>query len=843
MFSIKNKVRIRKYILSKTTGIMAAVVALVVACAGVIPRVFAVATDYSLTGGNIELQSDPEEAPFALIEFKTETGGDFYGFQGTFSPTEIKANNSDPTYFTLSALIPAGDVDPDENNPEDGKVVWLDSSYKKAMHVNANEAVWTAKYDIAENVPDGEYSFKLSEITVIGGASGYDGDDIAELTATVTISHESAEPAGKKNQVMYFERPEMDVEYGDAAFVNKFTHEQGDGAVTFSSSDTNVAEVNATTGEVTIKNVGEVTITASATETEDYNATTASFKLTVKKKSISITGVSVQNKEYDGTRETAAGDVTFDNVTLVEDTDYEIVSATFADANAGKDKTVVVVVQLKGTAADHYQLANNSFNAKAEIEQLALEENRITLNATSFAYNGTKIVPGVTVTAPTSGGITTLISGTDYTETPGENTNVGEGSITVAGIGNYKGEFTKTFTITPYTLTAVNINLEYSEVRVDGTEKRPAVTVKIGDYTVPASDCTVTYANNKEVSTVTSKAEVTVTPTSSNFVSNPVTVSFSIIDKEELSITGIANNQMIGFTGKAVELAGALTIGANDDNIKASDIKVTWYDENSTEIAQPVNVGTYTVRYSYEGANYVGNLVVNFTIVKADSGVPADLPIDLVVPVGTKLGELDYKATGFAWTDVDAVITAGDNMYTATYTRNNDTANYNTTTIQLNIFGLDEEISFDVIEGAAQEYVEEVSTEARFRIDADYALFETGGRVYVDGELLSSDKYTSESGSTIITLAQSYVYGLGSGTHTLAVLFNNGGSATTSFTVAENPAKESATVAGAPDTGAFTGRIGGIVAGIIMMPMIAGAVWIMIKVYKKFNTKKIDFKK
>ncbi len=72
-----------------------------------------------------------------------------------------------------------------------------------------------------------------------------------------------------------------------------------------------------------------------------------------------------------------------------------------------------------------------------------------------------------------------------------------------------------------------------------------------------------------------------------------------------------------------------------------------------------------------------------------------------------------------------------------------------------------------------------------FRINADYSLFENGGKVYVDDTLVSSDNYTSKSGSTIIELNKSFVDSLSVGEHLLKVVFNNGGEAATKFTIAK----------------------------------------------------------
>ena len=93
-----------------------------------------------------------------------------------------------------------------------------------------------------------------------------------------------------------------------------------------------------------------------------------------------------------------------------------------------------------------------------------------------------------------------------------------------------------------------------------------------------------------------------------------------------------------------------------------------------------------------------------------------------------------------------------------------------------------EKIEYKVIEGAEQTYTIKEDTEARFRIDADYSLF--NNKVYVDNVLVDSSNYTSKSGSTIIVLNKDYVDTLAVGEHTLKVAFADGGEAETTFTIA-----------------------------------------------------------
>lgn len=86
-----------------------------------------------------------------------------------------------------------------------------------------------------------------------------------------------------------------------------------------------------------------------------------------------------------------------------------------------------------------------------------------------------------------------------------------------------------------------------------------------------------------------------------------------------------------------------------------------------------------------------------------------------------------------------------------------------------------------------------------FRINADYSLFENGGKVYVDGT--ETTEYTSKSGSTIITLNKDYVNLLSVGEHTLKVAFNNGGEATTKFTIAKAEETKTEESTNNPQTG------------------------------------------
>ena len=109
-------------------------------------------------------------------------------------------------------------------------------------------------------------------------------------------------------QTLTFTSDTVSKTYGDDAFKIAAAHTTGDGAVTYESSDTDVATVDGSTGEVTICGVGTTTITATAALKDYYLQATASYTLTVSKRAVtvSITG-NTDTAVYDGSAHTVSG--------------------------------------------------------------------------------------------------------------------------------------------------------------------------------------------------------------------------------------------------------------------------------------------------------------------------------------------------------------------------------------------------------------------------------------------------------------------------------------------------------------------------------------------------------
>ena len=99
----------------------------------------------------------------------------------------------------------------------------------------------------------------------------------------------------KKNDaaISYATASITDKSYGDANFTNTLTN-TGDGTVTYASNDVTVATVDTNTGEVTILKPGTTTITATAANSanSDYATATATYTLTVGKKTVTLSPAS-----------------------------------------------------------------------------------------------------------------------------------------------------------------------------------------------------------------------------------------------------------------------------------------------------------------------------------------------------------------------------------------------------------------------------------------------------------------------------------------------------------------------------------------------------------------------
>ena len=153
------------------------------------------------------------------------------------------------------------------------------------LYVAMAPATNAAAFKFEATVGDFTYTYEKSGVTL--EASTYYQSPI-----TMTISKKAGE--------ISFATTSISKTFGDEPFINEPTI-TGDGTVTYSSSDTKVAEVNATTGEVTIKGDGEAIITATVSDGPTYTYATneASYTLGVGTATMTVTAEGYSGT-YDG---------------------------------------------------------------------------------------------------------------------------------------------------------------------------------------------------------------------------------------------------------------------------------------------------------------------------------------------------------------------------------------------------------------------------------------------------------------------------------------------------------------------------------------------------------------
>lgn len=185
------------------------------------------------------------------------------------------------------------------------KMTFTKRSGEISFSKSADSQTWSATaadntYQLAATVTgDGTVTYSVNDDNTCGATIDAATGVVTFLTAgTVTVSATVADSetytyatntasytltVNKAAGSISYTTTSVEKKYGDTAFTNELTIE-GDGTVSYESSDTKVAEVDPSTGEVTIKGTGSVTITATVADGTNYTYSPnhAEYTLTVK---------------------------------------------------------------------------------------------------------------------------------------------------------------------------------------------------------------------------------------------------------------------------------------------------------------------------------------------------------------------------------------------------------------------------------------------------------------------------------------------------------------------------------------------------------------------------------
>ena len=510
----------------------------------------------------------------------------------------------------------------------------------------------------------------------------------------------------------------------------------------------------ATEGDV-VMTVTAVKVDLGGDGTPEWKETSKDFTVhVVNKTDVNISGLS--NNEtftYDGTPKKPTGTISV-NAGTVNVSDLEVkyqgtgttsYNSATAPTNAG---TYTVTYKVPDTNTNY----TGTFSVAFTIKKAQLE--KVTLVKDTFKYTGSDITP-------TLNNVNSNIEVTGDTKAK----NVSNNAITakIKDKTNYEwkdglnGDLTINWSITqatpdytvPTGLTSVKGKVLADVVLPTGfTWNAPATVLTVGKTKYKATFTPVDTTNYKTITDI--DIEVNVKNTFDVITSVPGgngTITPSKIDVME------GSKVKITFTPNTGYMIDKVLVNGIEKNATGNEIEITVDEEKTVEVSYKKIPFTITVE-EVTGATVNPNGLV--TVSYGDNK-------DFTITANT-----GYKLVKVLVNDVEKAL-------------DGNTLKLKNITSNMKIKVVVEKIEYKVIEGAEQTYTITEDTEARFRIDADYSLF--NNKVYVDNVLVDSSNYTSKSGSTIIVLNKDYVDTLAIGEHTLKVAFADGGEAETTFTI------------------------------------------------------------
>jgi hypothetical protein len=533
-----------------------------------------------------------------------------------------------------------------------------------------------------------------------------------------------------------------------------FTTKSGDALTYDATNEEYVA--GATEGDV-VMTVTAVKVDLGGDGTPEWKETSKDFTIhVVNKTDVNISGLS--NNEtftYDGNPKMPTGTISV-NAGTVNVSDLEVkyqgtgttsYNSATAPTNAG---TYTVTYKVPDTNTNY----TGTFSVAFTIKKAQLD--KVTIVKDTFEYTGDEIVP-----QDSNFDLNKMNFSGDI-----KATNVGNYSITVSlkDKDNYEWkdgtttdlvlnwsitQATPDYTV-PTGLTSVKGKVLSDVVLPTGfTWNAPATVLTAGTNTYKATFTPVDTTNYKTITDIDIEVDVkNIFDVITSVPGGNGTITPSKIDVIE------GSKVKITFTPNTGYMVDKVLVNGIEKTVTGNEIEITVDEEKTVEVSYKKIPFTITVE-EVTGATVDPDGTV--TVSYGDNK-------DFTITANT-----GYKLVKVLVNDVEKTL-------------DGNTLKLKNITSNMKIKVVVEKIEYKVIEGAEQTYTITEDTEARFKIDADYSLF--NNKVYVDNVLVDSSNYTSKSGSTIIVLNKDYVDTLAVGEHTLKVAFADGGEAETTFTIA-----------------------------------------------------------
>ena len=288
----------------------------------------------------------------------------------------------------------------------------------------------------------------------------------------------------------------------------------------------------------------------------------------------------VADQTYTGSLIAPNVTVTCNDVELVKNTDYTVSYSN--NKNVG-----TATISITGIG-DYTGTITKKFNIVAR----GISDTTIgSIPNQTYTGNSISALPVITYNGAT------LTKGTDYTLTYSNNVNVGTGTVTIKGQGNFKGTISKTFSISARAMSDTSV-ANVSSQTYTGNSISPLPTITYNNKTLKKdTDYTLSYSNNTNAGTAT------ITITGKGNFTGTTSKTFSI-SARAMSDTSVANISSQTYTGNGISPLPTITY--NNKTLKKDTDYTLSYSDN-------INAGTATITITGKG-NFTGMTETTFII-------------------------------------------------------------------------------------------------------------------------------------------------------------------------------------------------------------------------------------
>ena len=243
-------------------------------------------------------------------------------------------------------------------------------------------------------------------------------------------------------------------------------------------------------------------------------------------------------KESSGDIDTSKLEEAINNALKLNESDYTAESWATMQTELSEAKDELSTPHSQPAVDEAINHLNAAVSALVK-KTVAISSSDVKLNTVTYVYDGKAKNPTVSVKVNNN----TLVKDTDYTVSYKNNVNAGTASVTVTGKGSYTSSVTKTFKISPKSISKPTSVTKVSVKTYTGKQIKPSVQIKIGTKTLSANkDYSVTYGVNK-----IGKGTITITGKGNyigkfvrTFSINPRSTTASVTSKSRKLIVSVA---------------------------------------------------------------------------------------------------------------------------------------------------------------------------------------------------------------------------------------------------------------------------------------------------------------